>query len=172
MVRILDRVIFHVARLGWVGGLGIVLLAGAMGADALLLRPMEAQLDKLVDANQKALLMPAKARQEKTRAQALPELEPEAAAALKRVFDAARGEGIELMRGDYRQVQEQGAGFKRYQFTLPVAGTYPEIRAFLSDVLADEPALALNGLLLRRDSIESPEVEATLRFTLYLEAGS
>lgn len=173
MARLIDLGLFHAGRLGWVGAVGTVLLTGALMADAVLLRPMEKRLDGLIAGNQQALLVPAaeRRRRQSTEAAQQAVLEPEAAAALRRLFDAADGAGIELARGDYRLVQDQAAGYRPYQLTLPVYGTYPAIRAFLAGVLADEPALALNGLLLRREAIESPDLEATLRFTLYLEAG-
>jgi hypothetical protein len=174
MARLMNIGLFHVSRLGRVGALGAALIAGALAADALVLRPMEARLDALIAANQRALLVPAAERRQRLSAGAAARtaLEPEAAAVLRRLFDSADEAGIELARGDYRLVQEQDAGYRRYQLTLPVYGSYPAIRAFLAGVLADEPALALNSLLLRRDAIESADLEATLRFTLFLEAGT
>jgi hypothetical protein len=174
VARLIDLTLFQLSRLGWVGGLGAALIGGALVADAVVLGPMEGRLDALIAGNQRALLVPPAERQRRqsTEAAAQAFLEPEAAAALRRLFEAADAAGIELARGDYRLVREQDAGYRRYQFTLPVHGTYPAIREFLAGVLADEPALALNSLLLRRDDIGTVDLESTLRFTLYLEGGA
>jgi hypothetical protein len=55
---------------------------------------------------------------------------------------------------------------------LPVSGPYPAIRAFLAKSLNDDHALALNAVELRREVIEDSDLDAILRFTLYLGAGS
>jgi hypothetical protein len=55
---------------------------------------------------------------------------------------------------------------------LPVAGGYPQIRAFVAQALNANPALALAGIKLRRDRIENTELEGLVNFTLYLEIGA
>lgn len=174
MSRLADRMFFHVLSLGRVGALGALLVVGALLADAGLLRPMEQRLDALVTGNQRAMLVPAEARRllPASSEGERPALEPEADEALRRIFNAADAAGIELARGDYRLVHETGVGYRTYQFTLPLSGDYPAIREFVAGLLAEEPALSLNSLLVRRDSIETPQLEAILRFTLYLEAGA
>lgn len=173
MSRLMDRMLFHVQRLGRVGALGGALVASALVADVGLLQPMEGQLNTLVVDNQRAMLVPPEERRRPGAGEVgRTSLEPAADAALGRIFHAAEASGIELARGDYRLVKESGASHRAYQFTLPVVGAYPAIREFIAEVLADEPALALNSVILRRDSIETPDLEAVLRFTLYLEAGA
>lgn len=172
MSHILDLALFHILGQGRTGALGASLAALALLADAGLLRPMEGRLETLVTSNQRAMLVPSEERRllADPKASEKLALEAEAGAALHRIFEAADASGIELVRGDYRLTQETGASYRTYQFTLPVTGEYPEIRQFLAKILADEPALALNGLLMRRDNIETTRVEATLRISLYLEA--
>jgi Tfp pilus assembly protein PilO len=89
---------------------------------------------------------------------------------LGKINAAARAHGLVLRSGEYKL--ERGAGDKlaRYQITLPVAGSYAQIRGFVGRVLADVPAAALEEITLRRESVSSPTVEARIRLTLYLRS--
>ncbi len=79
-----------------------------------------------------------------------------------------------LNRGDYKLTQvkplqtNQGA-LARYEIVLPVAGQYAQIRQFIAQVLHELPALALTDLQLKRESAQSPTVEARLMFVLLLK---
>jgi poly-gamma-glutamate capsule biosynthesis protein CapA/YwtB (metallophosphatase superfamily) len=76
--------------------------------------------------------------------------------------------GVILASGEYRLLNDGPQGQRRYQITLPAAGSYPALRAWLSDALNNQPALALDELNLARASAESPLVEARVRWSLYL----
>jgi hypothetical protein len=54
--------------------------------------------------------------------------------------------------------------------TLPVRGSYTDVRGFVNDVLDTVPAIALEELVLKRESVDEPELEAQVRFLLYLGA--
>lgn len=84
------------------------------------------------------------------------------------VFSAADAAGVALDQGEYA-LSHDPAGFSRYQVILPLYGTYTDIRAFVIQLLNTMPALAVNELSFRRDDTHSPEVEARLRLTVYLE---
>jgi hypothetical protein len=56
----------------------------------------------------------------------------------------------------------------RYQVILPVKGDYTNVREFVNDVLGAVPSAALEELALKRESIEVPELESRVRFTLFL----
>ena len=88
---------------------------------------------------------------------------------LERIYAAGRGAGINLELGEYRLVQEQGKRLARYQMTLPLKGTYAQIRAFVSKALEEVPALALDDIDLKREAISSKALEARLKLTLFLE---
>jgi len=97
---------------------------------------------------------------------------PAAAAARRRLCGAAGRAGLELDRGEYRLTEIKDAHLRRYQLSLPVDGGYPEIRRFVAEALNADPALALTAIQLRRDRIESPDLEGLVNFTLYLELGA
>jgi hypothetical protein len=86
---------------------------------------------------------------------------------LGRIHAIAVRQGVELAAGEYRIERAPGTRLARYQMTLPVQGSYAQIRRFVGEVLEQVPAAALEEFTLRRDSVESPRVDARLRITLY-----
>lgn len=172
MARMLDILLYRAQRLGRAGGLGAALIAAALIAEAGLVRPMQAERAELAVRNERLFQENrAQARaQENAQAQPALPLSPAAEAALRQLFQAAEEEGLSLDQGDYRLTDESGTA-RRYQLTLPVTGSYPAIRAFLAKALNNDHALALNAVQLRREAIEEADLDAVLRFTLYLEEG-
>ena len=55
----------------------------------------------------------------------------------------------------------------RYHVTLPVAGSYTQIRQFIAHALKEVPAASLDDVQLRNDPDRQGRVEARLRFSLY-----
>jgi len=160
-----ERVLFQFLRLGWPGALGAALLLAALAVDLLLTPPLEETvLARQAEAARRALVpLPAERLR---KAPALPRERAEAA--LPRLFAAARHHGLTLDEGRYAETGKAGESH-RLRIDLPVSGTYPALRAFLAEVLDDNPALALETLELSRDDIESTQLEARLRFMLNLE---
>ena len=87
---------------------------------------------------------------------------------LKQVFAHASAAGIPLAQGDYALIAEPEGGYDRLQIMLPLKGTYPQIRAFVDGMLEEIPAISLDEISFRRDSIKSTNIEVRLRLTLYL----
>lgn len=176
MARPLDTFRFYMGRLGRVGAVGALLIAASLVYENAVVRPREAALNEQLlgneQARREAAAQRAHAEQTAVDATGQPALAPAVAAALRRLFDAAGQAGLELDQGEYRLTEVKDANLRRYQFSLPVAGGYPEIRAFVAQALNADPALALTAIQLRRDRIESPDLEALLNFTLYLEPGA
>ena len=73
-----------------------------------------------------------------------------------------------LQSGEYKLDRNPDSRLARYQITLPVTGSYAQLRGFVGQVLADVPAAALEEITLRRESVSSPRLEARIRLTLYL----
>jgi len=89
---------------------------------------------------------------------------------LGKINAAARAKGLVLRSGEYRLERSADQKLARYQITLPVVGSYAQIRGFVGQVLADVPAAALEEITLRRESVSSPTLEARIRLTLYLRS--
>jgi hypothetical protein len=176
MARPLDTLKFYLGRLGGVGALGASLIAASLVYDHTVVKPREAALDEQLLHNERArrdvAAQRARAEQGAADATGKPVLAPAVADALRRLFDAADKAGLDLDKGEYRLTEVKDAHLRRYQLSLPVTGSYPEIRAFVAQALNADAALALAAIQMRRERIESPDLDALLNFTLYLEAGA
>jgi type II secretory pathway pseudopilin PulG len=82
----------------------------------------------------------------------------------------ARAHGLDLPLGQYSVAPLMGTSLQRWQLVLPVEASYPALHAFLAAALERQPNLTLDELKLQRDSIESAELEAELRLSLFAEA--
>lgn len=91
---------------------------------------------------------------------------------LKALFKEAANAGITLAQGDYRQRPEADCNCFALQVTLPIRGTYPQIRSFVDAILERLPALSLDEISFRRDNVKALAVDARLRLTLYLKDGA
>ncbi len=169
-----DILRFYLGRLGKPGLLGAVLLLGSLIFLSTVVRSKEAALAELIARNEQARQTVAAEQARAARRDAgqtqRSALAPEAAAALRRLYVAADESELELAKGEYRLLEAGDARMRHYQFLLPVYGSYADVRKFLALALNQEPALALASMQLRRDAIESTELDAVLNFTLYLEA--
>jgi len=160
-----ERILFQLAGLGWPGALGVALLLAALASDRWVTTPLEEQVvTRQAEAARRALL-PAPAERVR-KPMALPRERAETA--LPRLFAAARHHGLTLDEGRYAETGKVGEG-RRLRVDLPVSGTYPALRAFLAEVLDENPALLLESLELARDDIAATQLEARLRFVLNLE---
>ena len=89
-------------------------------------------------------------------------------AALGRVHKAARNHRLTLEKGEYKLSREQGFPVQRYQVTLPVVGQYAQVRGFVNSVLDAVPNAAVDELILKRKDIAAGQLEARVRFSLFL----
>lgn len=88
--------------------------------------------------------------------------------AMQTLYDNAQAEGLVLERGEYRMVQERGERYMRYEVSLPVKGTYPQLRRFLAKAVAALPTLAVDEVQFSRAQIADALVDCRLSLSLYL----
>lgn len=79
----------------------------------------------------------------------------------------ARRAGLELAQGEYR-LERPATGLWAYRVTLPVRGSYPQIRSFLASVLKSMPLAGIDALRFERKKAADAELEAQVRLTLYV----
>ncbi|HEY9145830.1 MAG TPA: hypothetical protein VIN36_04025 [Thiobacillus sp.] len=82
----------------------------------------------------------------------------------------ARAHGLALPRGQYSVSPLTGTSLQRWQLVLPLDASYPALHAFLAAALERLPNLTLDELKLKRDRIESTQLQAELRLSLFVEA--
>jgi hypothetical protein len=87
---------------------------------------------------------------------------------LEKVFAAARAEGLQVEQGDYRVVPSISNGLAQFQLTLPVRGTYPQIRRFVDIAMSDVSSLVLDSIQFERRKVGDASVEAKVKLTAYL----
>lgn len=92
--------------------------------------------------------------------------ESQAINSLSLIILAADEYGVSPQKAEYALLHNPDAGFSRYQVSLPVRGSYVDIRRFVITVLNELPSAALNDISFRRNSIDSEQTEAMVRFSL------
>lgn len=163
--------------LGWPGVAGLVLLAFCVAVYLYALLPAQHRVAEMLAqaGSLRAQLARSNATQMATPAPevqlsrfyqsfpvhvATPDL-------LEKLYAAAEATGIALEQGDYRLASGKGDKLERYQITLPVRGSYTQIRKFIGRLLADLPAVSLDGVSFKREKIGDAQVESQIKFTLY-----
>ena len=84
------------------------------------------------------------------------------------IVKQAAAAGLVLERGSYDFTVTRSGQIVRYRMTFPVLGAYPNIRSFIDGTLAAVPNAAVDGLKLERKSIGAREVEADIRFAVFM----
>ena len=159
-------------RLGPFGVLGIGVLLACAGFYASALVPLQEEMTA-----QRAALENLRSRKafrpvSNNRAEELRRfytLFPPASdltAELERMHRIARGAGLDLAQGEYR-LERRAAGLWAYRVTLPVRGTYPQLRGFLAAVTKDMPIASIDALRFERKKAADTQLEAQVRVTLH-----
>lgn len=86
---------------------------------------------------------------------------------LKRLHHLARESNLELQQGEYR-LEKRGAGLASYRITLPIRGSYVQVREFLGAALKSMPVASVDALSFERKRVSESQLEAQLRLTVYL----
>lgn len=88
---------------------------------------------------------------------------------LEKVFAVARSLRISLDQGEYRVARDKVGRLVRFQVTLPVRSSYPQIREYLNTLRAEIPIVAIEHLEFEREKVGDLNVEAKIKLALYLE---
>jgi hypothetical protein len=175
----LDALRDGVEELGWPGVVGIALLVFASALAVSSLYPAFEERGVLREQAERLARRHGMGAQEAIRRTAsTPEqlaafyaFFPPAGATpewLKKIDAVARAKGIQLSTGEYKIVRSGTHRLARYEITLPVQGSYPQIRAFIGQVLAEVPSAAVEEVTLKRDAVETVRLDARIRLTLFV----
>jgi hypothetical protein len=88
------------------------------------------------------------------------------------VLVQADSAGLSLDSGSYEWHAGKDGVVGQYRMTLPVQGTYPQVRKFIEATLVAAPALALDSLRMSRDDVNDAVVEAEIAFTVFARGGA
>jgi Tfp pilus assembly protein PilO len=178
MKRIHSAVADGAASLGWPGVLGLGLLVFVCSFYFSTLRADESRLDDLrqeIATAREQRAAPADGAGAPTtptdrlaafygffpRPADLPDL-------LEKVFDAAKGSGLQLEHGEYRVLRDNAGALTQFQLTLPVRGTYPQIRKFVDGAMAEVSTLSLDSIQFERQKVGDALVDAKIKLAVYL----
>lgn len=167
------------ARLGLPGGMGLALLAWAAWLTWVELPAREAETAALQTqtrqarralwaAARTASQRPATPQQTLAAVQSRLAGRADRAPALADVLERARTAGLQVQSAAYRVQPAALAGVLRHEVALPVRGDYAAVRGWLADVLAQQPALSLDGLSLKRTDAQAGIVEARVSWSLWV----
>jgi len=161
-------------RLGTPGvlGIGVLLACGGFYASALAPAQSEVRAQRLAleSLRSRAPYQPVSSSGRAEELRRFRNLFPSASRLtdeVERVHRLARAAGLELAQGDYR-LERRPAGLWSYRVTLPVRGTYAQLRDFLGAVLKDMPVASVDALRFERKKAAESQLEAQVRLTLHV----
>ncbi len=165
--------------LGWKERLALVLLGLALGFQFAVLQPMERRKALLEDRLEQVRksgdearrgLLPSSVADRLAKFYRFFSREEPVTDSLAQLYGISRNVGVELRAGDYGLRKPEGARLGQYQITLPVSGSYAQIRALVENALLEIPTLSLDRISFQRKRVSDVQIEADIRMTLYLPA--
>jgi hypothetical protein len=91
---------------------------------------------------------------------------------LDTLFSLCEQHGLAVDKGEYALVEKSGGALRRFEVTLPVVGSYPQVRALVLEVLEKLPAAALSDVAMEREKIADGRARATLRLVFFVRKGA
>jgi len=87
---------------------------------------------------------------------------------IRKIYAAAERQNVQLEQGDYRASKDSAGELVRYQISLPLKGSYTQIRKFIAAVLSDLPNVSLESIQFERQRVGDPTVEAKIKLVMFL----
>lgn len=91
---------------------------------------------------------------------------------LEKLVTLAASSGLRLNDGEYKATPDKAGRLVRYQMSLKVQGSYPQIRQFLTDLPGALPIVALENVQFERQKVGDTDVDARIKLVLYLGQSS
>jgi hypothetical protein len=88
------------------------------------------------------------------------------------MVDIANKNRLSLNHGEYTLVRDSVGQLRRFRITLPVTGNYPQIRKYLSQLIAEVPYMSLENVQFERKDVEESELQAKIVLVLYMRQAS
>jgi Tfp pilus assembly protein PilO len=87
---------------------------------------------------------------------------------VEKIAAAAARNKLVLRQGEYQVLRDKTSKLLLYQVTLPVKGSYPNLRGFIDDVLTEVPIASLDNVKFERQKIGDEALVSTVILTLHL----
>jgi uncharacterized iron-regulated membrane protein len=164
----------HVGVFGLVGLVALV-LAGAVWfglhepAEAETQRLLRAKVKQLSEARSAAATAATSQRDARDLARESLPGERERAGVVRRVLALAEASRLTVDRSDFT-LQTEEPHLRRLRMTLPVGGSYTQVRQFIGQLLNRMPNVALDSLQIDRPASAAAELQATVRLSIFFRA--
>ena len=89
---------------------------------------------------------------------------------LARVYALAQAAQLDLRQGEYR-LDKRAAGPIAYRITLPIRGSYAQMRGFVDAVLREMPLASVDALRFERERAADAGLNAQVHLTLHFRPG-
>ena len=86
---------------------------------------------------------------------------------LAKLYAIGKATGVELQSASYK-TQGAAGRLERYEMTIPLTGSYTQMREFLKRALVEIPVLSLDQVTLKREHRREGMLQAELRLTLHM----
>ncbi|HEY8357538.1 MAG TPA: hypothetical protein VIL30_08775 [Ramlibacter sp.] len=90
---------------------------------------------------------------------------------IRRLNALARAEQITLVQAEYQQQFHADTQLLELQLTQPMKASYPQLKRYIESVLRSVPNASLDHVAARRDNVGQAQLDARLRWSLWLHAG-
>jgi hypothetical protein len=84
------------------------------------------------------------------------------------MMEIANKRGLSLNHGEYAIVRDSTGELRRVKITLPVQGSYPQIRQYLAELIEQVPSMSLENVQFERKDINDTDLQAKVKLVLYL----
>lgn len=88
---------------------------------------------------------------------------------LKSFFEASAAQGITLSQAEYQLQHNDLGGYYRLRISLPVTAPYPKLRRFVDALLEQVPSASIDEVVLHRETVNNPIVNANLKLSIYFK---
>lgn len=167
-------------RHGWVWPLAGVAALSAAAAYVMVLQPAQqsqlaaqaelaqAQEGPAASAGNTESEQPQDAHQRLQALQAALRPSVETGELIRKMAVLAQAEQITLAQSEYQQQVNATTGVTRVQISQPVRASYPQLRRYIEAVLVAMPNASLDKVVARRDNVGQAQVEARLKWSLWI----
>jgi hypothetical protein len=169
----MKRWLTQARRLGWPAALaGALTLAAVIGAIWLPREQMQLDAQRRALAARRTALQPSKTAAVSSddgaalAASLPPDSERQARTAA--LMALATELGLPWPRSEFRYQADRELGLAQYRVAMQLSGRYGALRDFVAEALRRDPALALDGLRLRREP--TGQLKAELAWVLHMQA--
>lgn len=170
-VRSIPMLIYQVNRLGRTGaaGAGLILFAAVFMLTAVLpqYRDITSLREEIRGAQRAGSADPSPHARLGRFMDTLPK-RSELPAIAGQIFKLAAVAGVTLDQGRYELTPLHSGKLARYRMSFPIKGPYPNIRQFIDATLSTIPSASVDGMRIERKTAGDANVDADLRFSIFV----